>query len=107
MSYSEAKKDCIFSMLGGRCYYCGCKLDRDTFRMDHFKSDVDSRKVAATLVPACPECNKGKCDLTVEQFREKLRTTVFNSLYGRLTSNYSGVSAPDKVIFYFEREGNT
>lgn len=103
MSYSNSRKDSILSITGCRCYYCGCKLDAKKFCVDHFKVEED--KPGERLVPACPECNKAKSYMTVEQFRERLQDTVFKSLYGRLTSNYIGVAVPERVTFYFEREG--
>ena len=104
MSYSRVKRQRVFEMTNGRCYYCGDPLDFNTFRMDFFKADTDSPKIEANLVPACPECNMCKYDLDIEGFREKLQTTICGGFHGRLMTKYFK-AVPERVTFYFEREG--
>lgn len=102
MSYSVKKKQTIYDMFNGKCCYCGCDLDFNTFHMDHFKAKSDNGKVHDNLVPACPDCNMCKYDLDIEGFREKLQTTICNSFHGRLMRKYFG-AAPKGVEFYFEK----
>ena len=98
---SERKRTTIFNMLGGRCYYCGCELDFDNFHMDHFKAKKDGGKVHNNLVPACPECNLCKNDLTIEEFRRKVSFDLFCTFQGKMIRKYYGVG-PRPVTFYFE-----
>lgn len=101
---SECKRRNVFNILGGRCYYCGCKLSFDNFHMDHFFSKAKGGKDKDNLVPACPECNLYKSNLGIEAFREKLADELLNTFHGRLVEKYYGAK-PKKIKFFYE-EGN-
>lgn len=104
MGVNNRKRETIFSMLDGKCYYCGCDLDINTFNMDHFKAQSQGGRVKDNLVPSCPECNSCKYDLDIEGFRDKLMNKIFNSFHGKLMRKYYGVK-PQKIQFYFEKIG--
>ena len=96
-----AKRENIFSLTDGRCFYCGCKLDFGTFHLDHFFAKADGGKVKGNLVPACPDCNIQKSCLSVEEFRERIRYIATETHHGRLMRKYFVI--PDApVVFFFE-----
>jgi 5-methylcytosine-specific restriction endonuclease McrA len=56
-------KERIIREAGGRCYYCGRKVEPGTLQLDHVMPvSLGGAKWPANLVPACPECN-GKKDV--------------------------------------------
>lgn len=92
----------IFELTKGRCFYCGCELELENFHVDHFIPKASGGKDSKNAVPACPECNLAKSNLTVGQFRDKLETLLDYTHHGRLIDKYY---APARVPiqFYFER----
>jgi hypothetical protein len=74
MKLSKKQQQQIFNKAGGRCWYCGVKLnaiDRQSnngFVIEHsndrYSYDMDN------LLPSCGKCNKGKGKKNIEQFRE-------------------------------------
>lgn len=98
---SETKRQEVFGMFDGRCAYCGCELDYDTFESDHFLAVALGGKIKGNLVPACPDCNKAKACLTIDEFRDRLSDNIINSFHGRLIQKYYGVK-PQRIKFYFE-----
>lgn len=100
-----ANRKTIYDMTGGRCYYCGCKIDMSTFHMDHFIPKSRGGKEHSNLVPACPDCNNFKGDATIDGFREKIQNSVNSNIYGRMLSKYYDFDA-NPVRFYFEEKNN-
>lgn len=96
-----SKRMKIFSMTGGRCFYCGCELDFNDFHLEHFSPKANGGKVANNLVPSCPDCNLQKSTLSVEEFRERIRHIATDTHHGRLMMKY--YNFPDKpIVFFFE-----
>lgn len=95
----------VFQMTGGRCFYCGCKLDLDTYHMDHFVAKAKGGKVVNNLVPACSDCNIYKGDSTIDEFREKIHECLLGNIKGRLIQKYYGVEDVP-VSFFFEDVAN-
>lgn len=95
------KRQTVFSMTGGRCYYCGCRLDFDDFHMDHFYAKSKGGKVHDNLVPACRDCNIMKCDRSIEEFRGKINSLLTDNIHGRIIAKYYGIE-PKHHTFYFE-----
>lgn len=95
------KRKTVYDMTNGRCFYCGCKLDFDNFHLDHFKAQKWGGKQHKNLVPACPDCNIAKCDMTIEEFRERIGAMLNITIHGRIICKYYGVS-PKPIKFFFE-----
>ena len=100
---SETKRKRVFKMLNGRCYYCGCRLDMETYHIDHYISRANGGLSEDNLVPACPECNVCKSSLTVEEFREKLMNEIPNTFQGKMLRKYYDIK-PREIVFYFEKQ---
>lgn len=92
----------IFDTLDGKCFYCGCDLDPNEFEADHFIPRVRGQYIPGNLVPSCPDCNKAKSCMSLEEFREHLTTTIYGGFHGRLMRKYFGAK-PQKIVFYFEK----
>ena len=95
----------VFKLTNGRCFYCGCKLDYNTFHCDHFIPKVRGGKRGYNLVPACQDCNLFKSDMTLEEFRLAIETLPEMTMKGRMQLKYLGVRRRT-VEFYFEKEIN-
>jgi len=70
MPISKSKRTAIFNKTGGKCAYCGCKINQYTFTIDH----VTPRSYGGTnayenLLPACKSCNSSKAQGSVEWLR--------------------------------------
>ena len=92
----------IYDITNGRCYYCGCPLDFDNFYMDHVEPKKWGGKNKDNLVPACPDCNHAKSDLSVEAFRSKIASMPTEKHIGRMIAKYFSFENTE-VKFYFER----
>lgn len=102
---SQSSRQRIYQMLNGKCFYCGCDLDRANFHLDHFiaKSTNGGGFEKENMVPSCPECNLCKSNLTLEEFREKLSSEILDTFQGKMISKYYKVR-PKRIKFYFEKE---
>lgn len=95
------KRETVFNMLGGKCFYCGCELDFDNFHMDHFKAKSNHGKVKDNLVPACVDCNLFKSNLDIEDFRNRIVQLPTEKFHARMVCKYFDVKAKP-VKFYYE-----
>ena len=79
----DTKRNLVFKKYGGRCAYCGCKLDDTNFNVDHInplyrKVPQNYLKVEKgtsqidNLNPSCYSCNSSKSTFTIEQWRKEL-----------------------------------
>lgn len=100
-----SKRQTVFDMTGGRCYYCGCELNFDDFHMDHVQAKSKGGKVRDNLVPACRDCNIMKCDLSIEEFRNKINSLLDDNIHGRIIVKYYGIK-PKYHTFFFEEVEN-
>lgn len=94
------KRSRAYALTGGRCFYCGQPICQE-FHLDHFNPKSKGGKNIDNLVPSCPDCNLYKSDLTIEQFREKISSSLTNSIHGRMLGKYYGIK-PRQVKFFFE-----
>lgn len=122
MKVSKAERERIYRMFDGRCAYCGIELGarwhvdhvepiiRNTYRKQAGAPDIlrPSNHRTDNLFPACAPCNLDKGAMSVESFREWIRTHL-SSLYRQ--ANFKNVmrhgliaetGAP--IIFHFERQ---
>lgn len=95
----------VFDLTNGRCSYCGCELDFDNFHIDHFVPRSKGGKQGGNIVPACPDCNLSKGNLSVEDFRKKIGGMVTETHTGRMIDKYY---KPHKkaIRFWFEEDEN-
>lgn len=104
------RRDRIWRRDGGRCYYCSRPLTRKTMTIDH----VVARYVGGTddeknIVLCCRTCNGEKGNLTISQFREKIKWSLagmpeFTAYQVRWLRKYHGLKIePVDVRFWFER----
>lgn len=99
----------VYEKYGGRCAYCGCKLEYKNMQVDHidavYRAKYEGRQVDNSIdnyMPACRQCNFYKGTSTIEEFRRKivhLEETVFNRFTVRLALKYG--------ILRFRRWGQT
>lgn len=104
---SKHKRITIFNLLNGKCFYCGCDIDIDTFHLDHFTPKSLGGRAKDNLVPSCPECNLYKSNLDIEGFRRKLINDLLNSFQGKLITKYylNNKESKKSIRFYYEEVG--
>jgi len=99
----------IYNKSGGRCAYCGNKIDISEMQVDHIVPlRLGGTDTPDNMVCSCRSCNKYKSTYTVEKFREqlgKIPGRLFrDSSTFRLAVRYGLVEIKDKdVEFWFER----
>lgn len=122
------KRKAIFDKSGGKCWYCGCELQKG-WHADHFypirRNDVswmsDEAKAALNVnpcehpehdteenkVPACASCNMMKSSMGIEDFRQVVSGFI-NSL-NEYSTQYKFarryglvVEVVKPVVFWFE-----
>lgn len=98
------KRQRVFDKTGGRCCYCGEKLDYDDFHMDHMTplSQGGEGYDISNLQPCCCNCNLVKGPRNVEEFRYKLTETIFERPVVNLLRKYHSLKKR-QVVFYFEK----
>ena len=92
----------VYELTDGKCFYCGCKLDYNTFHCDHFYPKSRGGKRTDNLVPACQDCNLFKSDMSLEEFRQAIETLPEKTIKGRMQHKYLGIKHKT-VKFYFEK----
>lgn len=112
----------IWNKFGGRCAYCGVKVEEKKFQIDHIDphwhnlTEEKAKKIGVkkgtheieNLNPSCARCNRWKSTWTIEQFREEIRLQVdrlnkYSSSY-RMAKDYGlVVESKVDVKFYFEK----
>lgn len=61
----------VFDMFGGKCAYCGCDLDENSFHIDHIVPvKAGGKKDNDNVFPSCPDCNNFKCGRTNPEWLE-------------------------------------
>lgn len=104
---SKNKRETIINMLDGKCFYCGCVINIDTFHTDHFVPISLGGRIKNNLVPSCPECNLYKSNLDIEGFRKKLAKDLLDSFHGKLVTKYylDNTTKTKCIKFYYEEVG--
>ena len=109
------KRKVIYDKSGGKCWYCGCELEKG-WHADHFhpirrnsdgtclnpENDTEDNKV-----PSCPQCNRLKSSLNIECFRSTIKQFIDSlNLYStqyKFAKKYGlVVESEHKVSFWFE-----
>lgn len=96
------RREKVFRLTKGRCYYCGCKLNIKDYQIDHFIPKSKGGGFVDNFVPACRDCNIIKSDYTIEEFRNIIENMIVDNITGRMISRYYVVKKK-KIIFYFEK----
>lgn len=97
----------IYNLFGGKCAYCGKKLDFDDMTVDHVLPQCKGgTNDPENTYPACYLCNNQKADMTLEEFREYISNIEeeldTNKAY-RLALRFNKISVkPRDIKFYFE-----
>ena len=113
------KRKAIYDKSGGKCWYCGCKLNKG-WHADHFypvkrRSNKWSdgslghpeRDVEDNKVPSCASCNIMKSQMSIEQFRACISRFVeslnFYTNQYKFAKRYGLIKETGaKVTFWFE-----
>jgi 5-methylcytosine-specific restriction endonuclease McrA len=122
---SLKSKKIIFDKYGGRCAYCGIKLDFDHFSFDHinpkFKGYPDQELCRMNIVrgencidnynPCCKSCNSSKSTFTLEKWRSEIdkkfgRLMKYEPSFNLLVRLNIIPSKGKKWLFYFEKIQN-
>lgn len=119
---TKQQREDVYNKYGGRCAYCGEKINFEDMQVDHVNSYYrndgprghkltdEEMNDPKNLLPACRMCNFYKGTSTLEEFRERLQCDLTNNAmrqfatrlavrYHLLTLN---LIRPFK--FYFEKE---
>jgi 5-methylcytosine-specific restriction endonuclease McrA len=119
----------VYEKYGGRCAYCGIKIQRNQMEVDHifpkfyshflrskemkkqYKLTINNINDFDNLNPSCRVCNRYKASFFIEEFRHHLeqqqKRAFKSSLNYRLLLKYGLIIENEpKVTFYFERIGN-
>lgn len=102
-----AKREDVFNLTKGKCFYCGCDLDINNYHIDHFIPKVKGGKCGKNNVPSCIDCNIMKSNLTIEEFREIIYNLLNSSIQGRLISKYYTPKKNDFKFYFEDLEVNT
>ena len=108
----------VYQKYNHRCAYCGCDLEYKDMQVDHVKSVYANTDIKQTmsseemydidnLMPSCRQCNFYKSSMQLDDFRERLATTMMENLQKeftyRLALKYGLIEEYIKPIrFYFE-----
>lgn len=102
----------IYRMMGGRCAYCGCRIEYKDMQVDHVMPlngwAEEGADTLDNMLPACRSCNHYKSAMNLESFRKMVENiptalardsvTYRNAVrFGLVTPN------PHQVTFYFEK----
>lgn len=108
----------LFEKYNHKCAYCGCDLEYKDMQIDHIKSVYANTDFKQTMteeemyseenyLPSCRQCNFYKSSMTIEKFRERIKTTMMDNLrkdFGyRLALKYGLIEEIQKdIVFYYE-----
>ena len=105
----QSVRKAVYQKYGGRCAYCGCKLEYKDMQVDHMVSVYwnNGGNEIENLMPACRMCNFYKSTFSIDKFREQLQTLtgrLDKAFIYRIAKKYGIVIEQKKPIqFYFEK----
>lgn len=114
-SISKEIRKGVYEKYGGRCAYCGKKIEYKDMQVDHLiplgsytQNGTDDFE---NLMPACRRCNHYKRANSLECWRKMIETIPLklerDSYIYKVAIDYGLIeSKPHKVVFYFEEAGN-
>lgn len=110
MAIKKEVREAVHAKYGGRCAYCGRKIEYKDMQIDHFipkrgRSDSGSDDIA-NLMPACRMCNHYKRANSLEVFRrliQEIPRKLRNDYIYKVGVVYGNVIENEKpIVFYFE-----
>lgn len=115
MAFSKAVRQAVYEKFGGRCAYCGRKIEYRDMQVDHFLPlrawwiDDAGSDDFTNLMPSCRMCNHYKRANPLEIFRRYIqeipRKLRQNYIY-KVGVVYGNVIENEKPIeFFFEKAG--
>ena len=105
---SKSTREEVHKKHKGHCAYCGCNLEYKNMQVDHLKAKrVGGKDEIENYMPACRMCNFYKDTLSIEEFRENIKTIperLEREFIYRLAKKYGVVEEKEVDIkFYFEK----
>lgn len=100
----------VYDRYGGRCAYCGEKIDIKDMHIDHMKAlRIGGTDTIDNMICACRSCNHYKSTYTLETFRNQVQEIpnrlIRDSAIFRIALRFGLVEIKDKNIeFYFEKQ---
>jgi len=108
-------RDLIFKKYNGHCAYCGIKIERISFHIDHIQAlrrgdRIHSKKGKDSIEnynPSCPSCNSSKNVLSIEDWRREIQLKINrinrDSAQYRILKRFGLIKETNNaVVFYFE-----
>lgn len=111
----------IFEKYNGHCAYCGIKLNKLNFTIDHiepkFRKCLDKELLIYkrergkdsidNYNPSCKSCNSSKSTFTIEKWKQEILLKYNRSLNEssnlRLLERFGMIKYNPDLIFYFEK----
>jgi len=112
-SLPKTTREAVFNKFGGKCSYCGIKLDIKSFQIDHLhpfflahhEPDLNPDRIE-NLMPACAKCNKFKHSFRLEDYRRELGLQASrlkkNAQFNRALTFGQVIITESPIVFYFE-----
>lgn len=103
----------VYEKYDHRCAYCGCELEYKEMQVDHLNPVYKNTDIKHTmtdaemydisnLMPSCKQCNLYKSTFSLEEFRARLKDTMWKNLRMnfnyRLAVKYGFIKENDKPI---------
>lgn len=107
-AFKSHKRQRIFNKTNGRCGYCGIKLAKDNFQVDHiYPLCKGGTNLDINLVASCNLCNQTKGKMSVVEFKRyilsKDKELREKSSKYRLLEHFGIVWVKKQaIIFYLE-----
>lgn len=115
----KVDREAVYDMFGGRCAYCGNRLDKAHFQVDHIQhlycdeTDKSPRfflrnENGGYTFPVCPRCAQWKGGHTLEAFRQRIEQQPLRLLKSsapyRLAKDFGLIDTTETshVLFWFE-----
>lgn len=102
----------VYNKYGGRCAYCGKKLELKDMQVDHIIPqriciDKETANRIENLNPSCRRCNHYKRARSIERYRElilKLHEKIRDQYLNKVAEDYGVIEVkPWDGKFYFEK----
>ena len=116
-SISKKERDDVYAKFDGRCAYCGKPIEYKEMQVDHIKAHMNrgGKDEVDNYFPACPVCNRVKCDSTLEGFKKRIkrcgeihraRKTPIMADSDKIAIAYGLTEEDHEIKFYFEEKEN-